>query len=131
MNIRKYSVAASLIVVGVIHLIPITGVAGIDRLNTLYGISIDNPNLSILLRHRAILFGLLGSFSVFAVFKSSLQLVALIAGAISVTSFLVLALLTGGLNEELRRVFVADVIAAAFLILGFAAYFFEQHGKSN
>lgn len=118
----KYLLSVSLIVVGIIHLIPITGAAGIERLDSLYGVGIGDSNLSILMRHRAVLFGLLGSFLMYAAFKPPLQLIALIGGTASVGSFLFLALATGALNEKLERVFVADVVAAVFLILGVVAY---------
>ena len=89
-SILKYIVPASLIVVGVIHLIPISGALGVGRLNSLYGISITGPDLSILMRHRAVLFGLLGLFSIYASIKPPLQIIALTAGTVSVGSFLYL-----------------------------------------
>ena len=122
----KHLVQASLIVVGIIHLVPVTGVLGVDRLNSLYGVSIGDANLSILMRHRAVLFGLLGLFGLYAAFKPSLHRVALIAGAVSVFAFLYLAYATGGYNEELHRVVVADLVAAGFLAVGFVAYFFSR-----
>ena len=128
-NVAKYLVSAMLIIVGIIHLIPISGVISVDRLNLLYGIGVDNPNLSILMRHRAILFGLLGLFLVYAAFRPSLQLLALVGGAVSVASFLFLALTTGGFNEEIKRVVVADVVAAACLVVGFAAYFIVRSAE--
>ena len=128
-SILKYLVPASLIVVGVIHLIPLSGVLSVGRLNVLYGTGISDPDLSILMRHRAVLFGLLGIFCIYAAFKPSLQFLALAAGAVSVVSFLYLALETGGYNDELRRVFIADMFAAAFLAIGFAGYFFSKSGS--
>ena len=125
-NILKYLVPASLIVVGVIHLIPISGALGVGRLNSLYGISITDSDLAILMRHRAVLFGLLGMFCIYAAVKPRFQFIALIAGAVSVGSFLYLAYATGGYNEELGRVFVADLVAAAFLAIGFAGYFVSK-----
>ena len=127
-SVIKYLVPASLIVVGIIHLLPVAGVLGVENLNSLYGISIGDTNLSILMRHRAILFGLLGAFCVYAAFKPSLQLVGLIAGAVSVLAFLYLAYSTGGYNDALRRVVIADVIAVGFLALGFIAHFFSRPG---
>ena len=111
-----------LVIVGFIHLIPISGVVSDAQLSALYGINIDNPDLSILMRHRAILFGLLGLFLIYAAWRPKLQPLALIGGTASVASFLFLAYSTGNFNEELRRVFVADIFAAACLIVGFAAY---------
>jgi len=128
-GILKYLVPASLIVVGVIHLIPLSGVLGVGRLNSLYGVSITGPDLSILMRHRAVLFGLLGLFCIYAAIKPPLRFIALTAGAVSVGSFLYLAYLTGGYNEELRRVFVADLVAAVFLAIGFAGYFISKSGN--
>lgn len=128
-GIFKYLVPASLIVVGVIHVIPLSGVLGVGRLNSLYGINITDPDLSILMRHRAVLFGLLGLFCIYAAIKPPLYFIALTAGAVSVGSFLYLAYATGGYNEELRRVFVADLVAAVFLAIGFAGYFISKSGN--
>jgi hypothetical protein len=36
-------VTAMLIVAGVIHLVPVTGVLGADRLEALYGLSLNEP----------------------------------------------------------------------------------------
>ena len=129
-SILKYLVPASLIVVGIIHLMPLSGVVGVERLNLLYGTNISDPNLSILMRHRAVLFGLLGLFCIYAAIKPALQLTAMIAGAVSVGTFLYLANATGGYNEELGRVFVADLVAAAFLAIGFAGYFINRSGNA-
>jgi hypothetical protein len=128
-SILKYLVPASLIVVGVIHLMPLSGALGVGRLNSLYGISITDPDLSILMRHRAVLFGLLGLFCFYAAIKPPLQFIALTAGAISVGSFLYLAYATGGYSEELRRVFIVDVVAAVFLVIGFTGYFIGKSGN--
>jgi hypothetical protein len=43
------------------------------------------------MRHRAVLFGLLGAFLIAAAFLPSLQLAALVAGFASVVSFLYLS----------------------------------------
>ena len=111
-----------LVLVGVIHLLPLSGVLGSERLASLYGLHFNEPNLEILMRHRAVLFGLLGAFLVFAAFKPAFQTVAFIAGFISVASFLYLAWAIGGYNEQVGRVFVADVVALVFLVVGGVAH---------
>ncbi len=116
-----YLVSAMLVVVGIIHLLPLSGVIGAERLTTLYGMPFNEPNLAILMRHRAVLFGLLGLFLVYAAFQPTLQTVAFIAGFVSVASFLWLAWSVGGYNPQLERVFMADGVALACLVIGTAA----------
>jgi hypothetical protein len=122
---QKFVVPTALVVVGVIHLLPLVGVFGAGRLNTLYGLSIADADLSILMRHRAVLFGLLGVFLLYAAFRPSLYLLALIAATISVLSFVVLAVTTGGYNDELRRVLIVDAVAVVFLVTGFVGLTFS------
>jgi hypothetical protein len=118
----RYTVSAMLAVVAVIHLLPLSGVLGAGRLAALYGLPFDEPNLAILMRHRAVLFGLLGVFLLLAAFRPAFQLVALVAGFVSVVSFLILAWSVGGYNAHLGRVFVADLVALLCLIVGAVAY---------
>ncbi|MEM8484034.1 MAG: phosphopantetheine adenylyltransferase [Bacteroidota bacterium] len=80
-----------MIIVAIIHLLPLSSVIGNERLSALYGISFDEPNIEILMRHLAMLFGLLGSFLLYAAFDKSLQLLAFLAGFVSVVSFMWLA----------------------------------------
>lgn len=114
----KYLPSAMLIIVGVIHLLPLAGALGSERLSSLYGLPIEEANLEILMRHRAVLFGLLGAFLVIAAFKPAYQAAAFVAGLVSVVSFLYLAWSVGGYNDHLGRVFIADVVALGCLIAG-------------
>ena len=123
----RYLVSAMLVIVAMIHLLPLSGVIGSERLANLYGISFDEPNIAILMRHRAVLFGLLGSFMLVAAFTPSFQVAALVMGFVSVVSFLWLASSVGGYNAAVGRVFAADVVALACLVVGAAAYAFARH----
>src|SRR5690554_4133328 len=109
-------VTGLLVLVGIIHLLPVSGVLGVERLAVLYGISLGEPNIEILMRHRAILFGLLGVLLVYAAFQPPLQTLAIIAGLVSVVSFIAIAWSVGGYNEPIRRVIIADIIALVALI---------------
>lgn len=124
----RYLVSMMLAVVGVIHVLPLAGVLGATRLTALYGIPFDEPNLVILMRHRAVLFGLLGAFLLFAAFRPSLQVAAFVAGFVSVVSFLYLTWSVGAYNAQLARVLNVDVVALACLIVGAAAYAFVPRG---
>ena len=110
-------IALLLLVAGLIHLLPLAGVLGGEQLNALYGLALDEPNLQILMRHRAVLFGLLGALLVAAVFIPGLRTLALIGGLLSVVSFLLLAWNAPLYNEALRRVVVADWVALVCLLL--------------
>lgn len=110
--------SAMLVIVGIIHLLPLSGALGNERLAALYGLAFDEPNLEILMRHRAVLFGLLGAFLVYAAFHPALHTVAYAGGFVSVISFLILAWTVGSYNAHLGRVFVIDVVALACLAAG-------------
>ena len=67
----RHVASAMLLVVAVIHLLPVPGVLGAEQLATLYGVPLADPNLVILMRHRAVLFGLLGVLFALAYFRTS------------------------------------------------------------
>ncbi|MFN9775143.1 MAG: phosphopantetheine adenylyltransferase [Burkholderiales bacterium] len=112
---------AALLVAGLIHLLPVPGVLGAGTLARLYGIEVPDPNTAILLQHRALLFGILGVLMLAAIPFPSLRGVALWVGLASAASFVVVALWVGGFNGAVRRVVVADVVAAVALVAGLVA----------
>ena len=122
----RYLASAMLVLVGLIHLLPVSGVLGAERLDSLYGLSFGEPNLEILMRHRAVLFGLLGAFLIFAAFRLTFRTVAFIAGFASVGSFLWLAWSVGGYNAEISRVVAVDIAALVCLTIGGAAHIYVQ-----
>ena len=122
-TVRAWIVASTLIIVGVIHLLPAVGMVGGARLTALYGMPFDDIDLAVLMRHRAVLFALLGALLVIAAFRPSLQAAAFVAGFVSVVSFLLLAWLEGPVNGVLARVVRVDIAALACLVVGaWAAY---------
>lgn len=114
----RHLASGMLIIVGVIHLLPLSGVLGAERLATLYGLPFHEPNLAILMCHRAVLFGMLGAFCLAAAFWPPWQPLAFAAGGISVVSFLWLAVSTGSYNPQIARVVWVDVVALVCLVLG-------------
>lgn len=108
-------VIAGLVVAGAIHLLPLVGLSGPERVQTLYDVRIDDLNLGVLMTHRAALFGLLGGFLVYAVFDHDARWPAIVAGAVSAASFIVIAHRASGVNAALRKVVVADWVALAAL----------------
>jgi len=122
----RHLISAMLVIVGIIHLLPLSGIFGGERLSALYGLTLDEHNIAILMRHRAILFGILGLFFVFAAFKPAYQPLAFMAGFASVVSFLLLARSVGNYNAQIARVFTADLVALVCLVIGASAYLFMQ-----
>lgn len=113
----KIIVSSILFIVSVIHLLPVVGVLGTESLTKLYGVSISDSNTEILLRHRAVLFSIIGLFLLLSVFKTEYQLIAICIGLISVASFLLLTWSIEGLNSEISRVVKVDWVALALLIV--------------
>lgn len=122
-------IAVLLTIVAIIHLLPVSGALGSERLAILYGLSFDEPNIAILMRHRAILFAILGLFFLYAAFKPLLQPLAIIAGLASTLSFIGMAWFIGGYNEALYRVVMADVIAVLCLLAASVLYIICHHKK--
>jgi len=70
---RSRLLAAMLVLVALIHLPPVLGVLGVAAMENAYGVGIAGPDLAVLMRHRALMFGLLGGFMLLAVFVPVLQ----------------------------------------------------------
>jgi len=117
----------SLLVAGVIHLLPLSGALGGARLTALYGLPFDDPTLALLMRHRAVLFGLLGVLLLAAAFRPRLRDLAFGAGLVSVVSFLGLAASGGPFTQGVQRVVTADWIALLALVTGLAAHLAQRH----
>lgn len=113
---EEWALRVMLLVPAIIHLLPLSGVLGAEALSRLYGLDFSSPDLEILMRHRAVLFGMLGVLLLAAAWRSALRPVALLAGLASVLSFLVLAMLVGGYGDAVGRVVLADSLALPCLV---------------
>ena len=113
----------ALLLVAIIHLLPLVGVLGAAQLESLYGIAFADPNLLILMRHRAVMFGLLGGLMLAALFVPRLQFTALLLALLSAGSFLLFVYGgDGGHNPLLARVALVDVVAVVAALAGLAAW---------
>ena len=121
MTVLKLVVSLTLVAVGIVHLVPVTGVFGGERLQALYGLPSGDANLAILMRHRAVLFGLLGAFLLATAFRPAWQGPAFLAGFVSVASFLWIAFEAPLYNDAVARIVRADLGALGLLAIGAAA----------
>lgn len=103
------------LVAAAINLAPALGVFAPARMSAAYGVALDDPNLQILMRHRAVLFGLVGGLLVAAAFHPPLRTVGYAVGFSSMASFLVVAWRVGGYGAEIQRVVAFDVVGIAAL----------------
>lgn len=107
---------AVLVVAGLLHLLPAVGLRGASQLHRLYGIAVDQPELLLLLRHRALLFGVLGAGLIAAAFWPPLRTAMLVAGLLSTAGYCALAFAEPALAAPLRRVAWIDVPIVAALL---------------
>lgn len=112
-------IAVSFCVVAMIHLLPIVGVVGAEKLNVLCGLSISDPGIELLMRLRAVLFGILGLLFGATALVPALTVTALLAGLASVVSFFVLAQMMPDYGDGIRKIVIAGSVALA--ALAFAA----------
>lgn len=110
-----------LLLVAALNLAP--GVVALHpkRAETLYGIAIDSPALTLAMRHRAVLLALVGVLLGVAAFDERWLPPALLVAFASKSAFLTLFAITGPHGAPWRRVAIADVAAIAVLVVVVAA----------
>jgi hypothetical protein len=124
------AVATTLILlVGLANLLPVVGALSATRLQVLYGVVLGDPNLVILMRHRAVLFGVVGGLLVASVVYVPLRTAGLVVGLISMLSFILIAWLVGNYNAELRRVVLVDILASLALLIAAILERFASSGR--
>ncbi len=109
------AITALFLVAAVINLLPGLGVSSRARLEALYSIELDDPNLVVLMRHRAILLAIVGALLAVAAFQEPLRPAAAVAGFVSMLSFVAIAYAGSGVNAKLRRVAHVDIVASVLL----------------
>ena len=109
------AVAVLLVIVGLINFLPVLGVLSAERLSQAYDVTLADNNLVILMRHRALLFGLLGGFVLVSVFLPLYRPAAMVLAGISMVGFLVIVLQQGGYNDALYKVMIADIVGIVAL----------------
>jgi hypothetical protein len=109
----EIAIVVILLVAGLLNGLPVVGVAGAGRLARLYGITMADPDLLVLMRHRALLLGLLGAALVGAAFVPGWRTPAMVAGLVSMLAFVALARVAPG--PKIRTTAVVDVVLSAAL----------------
>jgi hypothetical protein len=111
------AIAGLLVLVGIINTLPVIGCVSAARLGKLYGVSWTDPTTILLLRHRAVLFGIIGVFILYSAVMPGLQPLAMLAAGIAMGSFL---LLGSGSDSRLKTIVLMDWIGLVALALAAA-----------
>lgn len=121
--VQEWIIRLSFAVTGLIHVLPLVGVVGRPALERAYGITLGEGNdLTILMQHRAVLFGLLAAACLAAVAVPAWRWPAGIAAMISMSSFvLIAAMQPHGL--AIAKVMWIDAGAALLLSFGLVLHF--------
>lgn len=116
-----------LVIVGIINFLPIIGVLSSAKMSQAYDISLVSQDLIILMRHRALLFGIVGGYIIYAAFVPMYQNSAMLMGLISMLGFILLCILEGGFNASIQKLVLIDSVG--LVVLAVAAYL-KFSGKS-
>ena len=117
----------TLFIAGLINLLPSLLAFLPDKISKSYGVEIPNANYELLLRHRAILFGIIGGLMIFSAILKKYYELSTIAGLVSMTSFIIFYFLIGNnINSELKKVMIIDVFATVILCIGFILFLLKS-----
>lgn len=106
-----------LFIVGVINFLPVMGVLSASKLSQAYSIDLASNDLVILMRHRALLFGVVGGFILYSVFDPSYQAAAMVMAAITMVGYLYFVWAVGGYNDSIYKVALVDTAGIVCLFL--------------
>lgn len=113
----KHITTALFTIVGLINCAPLMGITGDSMLASLYAVDVASPDISLLLRHRAALFGIVGGYILISAFRPKHRPAATIMGFASMLSFMLLYLMIGAESTKLAGVFRIDVVAVILLAI--------------
>ena len=113
-----------LFLVGLINIVPVIVLFFPDRAKSLYGLSIEGDNLSILMRHRGVLLSIVGILLIYSVFKPEFRVLAIAIAFLSKIVFIFLTFTASGYSPEIKQVALIDIAAMVLLavVLGIQLY---------
>lgn len=118
---KRTLVMIGLVVATIVHLLPLWGVLANANIEQLYGVPIEGNDLQLLMRHRAAMFGILGAFTLAAMFRPHLRTPALTMAFASLAAFLLLAGIVSPHNAAVGRVVFIDIVAVILVGAGLLA----------
>ena len=114
-----------LFISGVINFMPSLLAFWSNKISSSYGIDIPNSNDELLLRHRAVMLGIIGGVMIFSAISKKYYSLSVSIGLISMVSFIILYALVGNINPELQKVMKIDIAGILILLIGYSLYRFS------
>ena len=114
------AITVCLVLVGLINFAPVMGLLGVTKLNQAYDVSLVSNDLVLLMRHRALLFGILGAFILYAAFTPKYQTAAMVMGFVSMAGYIVLMLTGSDYNAALTKIMWVDVVGIILVLIAAA-----------
>lgn len=114
------AISILLLIVGVINFLPVIGVLSAEKLSSAYSLELIGNDIIILMRHRALLFGLVGGFIFYSVFNPSYQTAAMVMAAISMVGFLYFVWAAGDCNASISKIAIIDLMGIVCLVIASA-----------
>jgi hypothetical protein len=122
-SMTEWIVRLSFAIAGLIHALPLAGLLGRSMLEQAYGVKLgEGHDLTILMQHRALLFGLLAAACFAAAAHSHWRWPVGIAALISMLGFVLIASMQPH-GAAIAKVMWIDVGAALMLIVGLLLHF--------
>lgn len=114
---------------GLIHLLPFALAFLPERIQSAYGVEVTGSDMMLLLRHRAVLFGIVGAVMLYSSLKRRHYALSTFVGLASMLSFILLYGFIGGINDSLKSVVWVDVAASVALASSSAAYLLRSGAR--
>ena len=109
---------ALLVLVGVVNFVPgVVATVSVERAANAYGVALDGPDLSVVLRHRGVLLAIVGLALIVVPWWPEIRTAAIVAGVISMASFVAIVLAKPGVGQPLRKVMWIDVGALGLVLV--------------
>ncbi len=115
-----------LFIVGIINLLPVIVFFDSTKSVKLYGVSFEGESLTILMRHRGVLLGLVGLVLIFAAVKPEFRIFAVALALISKLAFIFLTVTASNHTAEVRQVALIDVGAIVLLLAVLGVHFYAK-----
>lgn len=120
-------ISTCLILVGLINFAPVIGLISVAKLNQAYEITLISHDIILLMRHRALLFGILGVFILYSAFSPKFQTAAIVMGFVSMAGYVLLMSFGDDYNSQLQKIMWVDIVGVVLVVI--AAVFKWKEGS--